>query len=144
VPTPYEIDPLKEGEFVSVSQWEVLRSLGHCTTTPQDGWVDSLGTVLAPPIPKTAIELIRCCLAEDHPGRGIVFEVYPGTWSSATHSWTYSAEKEKAIDWWYSDTGPYPLAGATGIFVPRASDEYGTIYAAVSGDCDSPGSCPGV
>jgi len=85
---------------------------------------------------------VRCCYAETHPGYGIVFEVYPGSWNAATHGWEYSTTKAKAIDWFYSDPEITPPAGATGPFIPRPSNEYGIIYDAVAGDCDSPGSCP--
>lgn len=87
---------------------------------------------------------IRCCLAEQHPGYNIVFEVHVGTWNPATDNWDYATEKEKAKDLFYADPEITPAEGATGMFIPRPSDAHGTIYMAVSGgDCDSPGSCHG-
>jgi len=83
-------------------------------------------------------ELVECCLAEDHPGRGVVFDVNVGTWNSATHGWDYTGTgTEKAIDWRYGV--PYPSGHPRGLFVPRASAEYGTIYECVSLDCEDPG-----
>jgi len=92
-------------------------------------------------------EVRRCCLAENHPGCGVVFDLKLGTWNPATHKWDYEAEASaKGIDWWYSVSGPYPDAGATGNFEPRPSDEYGTIWV-VSGnlscDDDNCGECGG-
>jgi len=85
--------------------------------------------------------LRRFCLAEDHPGRGIVFDAYKGEWDPADHEWVFSGTTVKCIDWWYSAGGPYPDAGATGLMIARPSDDYGTIYEVVTMDCDSPGSC---
>lgn len=81
---------------------------------------------------------VRCCLAEQHPGYNIVFEVYVGTWNPATDNWDYSLEKSKAKDLFYADPEVTPGEGATGMFIPRPSDTYGTIYMAISGDCDAP------
>lgn len=84
--------------------------------------------------------LIGGCLAENHKGRGVVFEIYLGSWSAADHKWNYDTETEvKAIDWRYDV--PYPNAGATGLFTPRASDTYGVIMETVALDCDTPGAC---
>jgi hypothetical protein len=83
--------------------------------------------------------LIECCLAEDHPGRNTVFEVYIGTWNAASHTWTYGTEKGYAIDRRYGV--PYPDAGAKGLFEARQSTTYGVIWESVSLDCESPGDC---
>ena len=86
----------------------------------------------------------RGLLRPQHPAYGTEFEVYPGVWSPSGHSWSYDtsdSNKKKAIDWWYSATGPYPGAGATGLFIARESVSYDVIYEAVSLDCDSPGVC---
>ncbi len=84
--------------------------------------------------------LIRFCLAEDHPGRGIVFEVYLGVWNSATHSWSFDCSVTvKAIDWF--NGGTHPDAGAQGWGVWKPSDEHGRILASVEIDCESPGPC---
>jgi len=92
-------------------------------------------------------EVRRCCLAEDHPGCGEVFDLKLGTWNPATHKWDYEAEASaKGIDWWYSVSGPYPDEGATGNFEPRPSDEYGTIWHVLgnlSCDPDNCGECGG-
>lgn len=46
MPTPYEINPLFEGDRFSASQWnDVLTPLMHRSDTPQQGLVDSLGTL---------------------------------------------------------------------------------------------------
>lgn len=80
------------------------------------------------------------CLAEAHPGRSVAFNIYLGTWDSATDGWDYSlAATVKAIDHRYGV--PYPVAGATGLFESRKSDLYGTIWECVALDCSSPGAC---
>jgi len=84
--------------------------------------------------------IVGACLAEDHPGQGLPFEIYLGTWNPNCSSenscpecgreppwfphWDYDCSTGKgeippvyAIDWRY-DT-PYPDAGATGLFVSR-------------------------
>lgn len=88
--------------------------------------------------PTTLVEL---CLATAHPGRGTPFECYLGTWSPAINGWSYGscASTVWAIDW--REGTPYPEAGSRGLFTPRASDYYGTIYECVSLDCSSPGEC---
>lgn len=84
--------------------------------------------------------LIGACLNEDHPGRGTVFEINLGTWSTAENKWIYSSgEPVSAIDWRYGV--PYPTGHATGLFEARSSDDYGVIYECVSLDCESPGAC---
>ena len=84
--------------------------------------------------------IVECCLAEDHPGRGIVFSLYPGTWSSSQNKWGYgSLQAAYGIDWRHGVT--YPDKGARGYFNPKPSDTYGTIYDCVSLDCTSPGEC---
>lgn len=84
--------------------------------------------------------LVGCCLAENHPGRGDEFLIYLGTWDSANHQWCYDTSTEhEAIDWRYGV--PYPDEGATGLVTPRASDTYGIIWEIVALDCDTPGDC---
>lgn len=82
--------------------------------------------------------LIGGCLAEEHPGRGAVFDIELGTWSPADNKWVYGSTVI-AIDWRYGV--PYPDAGSQGLFTPRPSDTYGTIYECVSLDCETPGDC---
>lgn len=80
------------------------------------------------------------CLDEDHPGRGVVFDVHLGAWDSSAHEWVYDTETvSKAIDWRYGV--PYPDLGATGLFEARPSQSYGIIWECVSLDCESPGPC---
>lgn len=83
--------------------------------------------------------LIRFCLAQDHPGRGKVFDVTIGTWDSSLHDWVFDGPTVKCIDWHHD--GPYPEAGARGYAIRKPSDEYGLILVPVSMDCVSPGSC---
>ena len=81
------------------------------------------------------------CLAEDHPGRGIAFDVYKGVWDPDQDKWTYpdTVTTYKAIDWRYDV--PYPDEGSKGLFTPRVSTTHGVIYECVSLDCDTPGTC---
>lgn len=88
----------------------------------------------------------RVCLAEDHPGYGIVFTAYLGEWDPDTDSWDYGESEDEAtlvhcIDYWYSISGPYPGEGATGLAIPQSSTTYETLYEMVTMDCDSPGVC---
>jgi len=83
-------------------------------------------------------------LAEDHPGKGIVFKCYRGIWCSEDHTWRYDCT-DVCADWaWAIDHRydvPYPDIGARGLFTPRPSDTYGTIWECLSLDCSSPGAC---
>lgn len=80
------------------------------------------------------------CLAEDHPGRGVAFDIHLGIWDRNAVKWVYAATATvKAIDWRYGV--PYPAAGATGLFERRPSAEFGSIWEVVPLDCDSPGAC---
>ena len=87
--------------------------------------------------------LVGGCLAQNHPGRGVAFNIHLGTWNAADASggkWVYEAtDTVKAIDWRYAV--PYPDEGSTGLFEPRPSDTYGVIYECVALDCLSPGAC---
>lgn len=83
-------------------------------------------------------------LAEDHPGKGVVFKCYQGIWCPEDHTWRYDctdgcAEWVWAIDHRYDV--PYPDIGARGLFTPRASNTYGTIWECVNLDCSTPGTC---
>jgi hypothetical protein len=80
------------------------------------------------------------CLAENHKGRGEVFEIYLGEWDCSSHKWVYDTETAvKAIDWRYDV--PYPDEGATGLFQPMCSSTHGIIWETVALDCDTPGEC---
>jgi hypothetical protein len=83
--------------------------------------------------------LVGCCLYEDHPGRGLVFQVTLGTWHPDHDQWIYDGGLAYAIDWRHGV--PYPPSGATGLFEQRPSTTYGTIWECVSLDCTSPGPC---
>jgi hypothetical protein len=80
-----------------------------------------------------------CCLEEDHPGRGEVFDITLGVWSPDDHKWLYTGDSAKAIDWRYDV--PYPTGHATGLFEARPSTTYGVIWEVVALDCASPGEC---
>jgi hypothetical protein len=80
------------------------------------------------------------CLAENHPGRGVVFDLHLGHWSSSLNKWLYdTGTVVPAIDWRHGV--PYPSTGATGLFRARPSDEHGIIYETLALDCTSPGAC---
>lgn len=93
------------------------------------------------PIVLPSGHITRCCLAEDHPGRGTPFRIKLGAWDPAAHGWIYDTTEEDAlaldpeyewqtygIDWFYGVGFTYPLAGATGNFEAKPSDTYGTIW----------------
>lgn len=93
---------------------------------------------------------ITCSLAEDHPGCGVVFDVWPlPVWNPAD-KWMFNESKWdldgcdgtyklKAID--LRKGVPEPAKYATGLFVPRVSSEYGVLLECVTLDCESPGGC---
>lgn len=82
----------------------------------------------------------RFCLAVDHPGRGVVFTVYRGTWDPDTHAWTFDTSVAiEAIDWF--NGAPEPNSGARCWGVERPSNTYGVIVEVLELDCDSPGAC---
>jgi hypothetical protein len=86
-------------------------------------------------------ELVELCLKVDHPGQATPFACYLGAWDPAIDDWDYSgcATEVTAIDHRWGV--PYPDAGSTGLFTPRASEAYGTIYECVSLDCESKEAC---
>ena len=96
---------------------------------------------------RTKFKLTRLMLAEDHPGFGEVFMCYKGVWDAGDTCWVFDCEEDcddwvYAIDWFYGgDSFTYPEAGATGLFVPRPSTSFGTIWECVSLDCESQGAC---
>lgn len=96
--------------------------------------------------------LIWCMLAENHPGRGIPFQIRIGTWcpEEAKYRFDCGGTTYCAIDWHYDV--PYPDIHAQGWFVPRLYAPTGTgtgpcdvdvqlIYVCISLDCTSDGSC---
>ena len=86
--------------------------------------------------------LIECCLAEDHPGYGIVFTVRMMIWDIDNNGHkpnSANTDTYYAIDWRYGM--PYPNAGARGLFVKRTGlydGAYVDLYEVVSLDCESP------
>lgn len=95
--------------------------------------------------------LVECCLAENHPGYGVVFEVYVGKWKPTNNGWCYEdnltgeppaldpTKVKKAIDWRYGT--PYPDAGARGLFMRHTGYCDGVFvefYEVVSLDCEPP------
>lgn len=93
------------------------------------------------PICSDSISLIEGCLAEDHPGYGVVFTINLMRWIPANngHGPRSPNETAYAIDW---RTGtPYPDAGARGLFVRRrgtCDGEDVDMYEVVSLDCSVP------
>jgi hypothetical protein len=113
---------LSPGDFawcvynIQASRWEVLTSTGE--------------------------SLVECCLAEDHPGYGVVFTVKLMVWDSDNNGHKPDpddTETHYAIDWRYGM--PYPDAGARGLFVKRrgyCGTDYVDMYEVVSLDCTKP------
>jgi len=92
------------------------------------------------PMTASAFEVPGFMLAEDHPGQGILFDIWLGEWSPATHSWIYAetaANMYQCIDWRFDV--PYPDKCATGLGVWRLSDAHDRIMEVVALDCSSPG-----
>ena len=99
-------------------------------------WRDKLGTWLTVPI-ANSVTIRRGCLAEAHPGCGIIFNLKLGTPNPATDDWDYEATASaKGIDHWYSVAGPYPPAGATGWFRAYPSTTHGTVWHGWDIGCD--------
>lgn len=88
-------------------------------------------------------ELIECCLAEDHPGYGIVFTVKLMVWDPDSNGHKpdpNDTATHYAIDWRYGMPLD-PLAGARGLFIKRrgkCGGVYVDMYEVVSLDCEKP------
>ena len=94
------------------------------------GWVAGAAT--------GSVGTVGIFLVEDHPGRGIEFDVYVGTWNTATHDWEFPGTATSVcIDWRFGV--PYPTQGAQGLAEWRNSDVYGQILEVVALDCEAPG-----
>lgn len=108
-------------------------------------------------IPATAggeEELYWCMLMQDHPGRGVCFDILVGKWCEREYKHRfdcdgggYGANYEKAIDWHYTESVggsiPEPAKYAQGWFkrMPAAWTDSGYVYVVVSLDCESDGVC---
>ena len=95
-------------------------------------------------VPLTTGSLVELMLAENHPGKSIVYRAYLGIWCPNHNDWRYdctdtSDEWVYAIDHRYDV--PYPNVGARGLYISRPSDQYGVIYENVNMDCSTPGTC---
>jgi hypothetical protein len=94
-------------------------------------------------------ELVWCMLKENHPGRGICFNVVVGTWCPYEAKYRFpdcdsTAEEIPAIDWHYAV--PYPDKYAQGWFkmMPLSGNEsHSMIAVCVSLDCESDDLCEG-
>lgn len=87
-------------------------------------------------------KLVECCLAEDHPGYGVVFTVKLMVWDSNNNGHKPDpddTDTHYAIDWRYGMQ--YPDAGARGLFVRHRGTCNGSpvdMYEVVSLDCSVP------
>jgi len=137
---------VEPGERPSADKWNRLADVASANHDISMGHMDATGLTL-PPFPPPGNEIVRCMLAEDHPGRGIKFEVWPGTWCPNEDKWRYDCSDAgavwDAIDWFYADPEIVPEKYAQGWFQIRSSKygRDGKVYACVTTDCDSDGSC---
>ena len=89
-----------------------------------------------------SMSLVECCLAEDHPGYGVVFTVKLMVWDEDNNGHKPDpddTDSHYAIDWRYGT--PYPGAGSRGLFIKRrgtCGGESVDMYEVVSLDCSPP------
>lgn len=114
----------------------VTESIGHLRTgLPTEAWTKPVRE-LKPDV------MVECCLAEDHPGYGVVFTVKVMVWDPDNNGHKPDpddTDTHYAIDWRYGM--PYPDAGTRGLFVKRkgyCSGAYVDMYEVVSLDCEKP------
>lgn len=138
---PDLIPRVTPGERPSADKWNRLAdAAGQNNDLPQSY---SDGTGISQAQSRSGIDLVRFCLADNHPGRGVVFDIYIAVWNAATHAWGFpdceEADKKKCIDW---DMGvPEPDAGSRGFGIWKPSTTYGQILHVVTMDCETPGVC---
>lgn len=113
----------------------VTEAIGHLRTgLPTEAWNK--------PVRELKETLVECCLAEDHPGYGVVFTVKLMVWDSDNNGHkpdTSDTDTHYAIDWRAGMT--YPDAGARGLFVKRrgtCNSVAVDMYEVVSLDCEPP------
>ncbi len=108
---------------------EFLARLGLLTVTP----LGAKPLLATPQGVKTHDELewYELILAEDCPGKGIIFNAFKKTWCKTDHTWRYeySARQVWAVDWRHAV--PRQKMGDWGLFIPRPSTTYGTVYECV-------------
>lgn len=94
-------------------------------------------------IPNAVSFLQGICLAQNHPGKGVLFNVYIGVRNKDTNEWDYyESPTFKCIDWRHGV--PYPGPGSTGLAEWRWSNSVGYPYKileVVALDCETPGPC---
>ena len=114
---------------------------------PGDSFVNTALTLHGTRHAMPTVGLVRCMLAEDHPGRGVKFTVWPGTWCQNEDKWRFDCENTAAvwdaIDWFYAVTEIIPDKYAQGWFTikPSKYGRDGIIYDCIVTDCDSDASC---
>lgn len=113
----------------------VTESIGHLRTgLPTEAWTK--------PVRDLQLKHVECCLAEDHPGYGVVFTVKLMVWDADNNGHKpdpNDTDTHYAIDWRYGM--PYPDAGARGLFVKRrgtCNSVKVDMYEVVSLDCEPP------
>jgi hypothetical protein len=107
------------------------------------GWAEKLHGAPIWTIYAGLTGLVRIRLEEDHPGRAIEFEVSIGRIDPDTDMWCFSADETPprtytAIDWWQSNSGPYPDTCSQGWARWVKSTEHGKLLHVVGMDCDAP------
>ena len=88
--------------------------------------------------------LVELMLAENHPGKGIVYKCYKSIWCPQDNAYRYNCD-DTCDDWVFAvdfrEDVPQPVIGARGMYIAMPSVEHGTIYINLSMDCTSPGTC---
>jgi hypothetical protein len=133
-----------EWKDTKVKEWEID---GSGTTFPIMGedervscfWDIQRGMF----VPMAPQFLQGICLNENHPGRGVLFDVHIGVRNKSDNGWDYyQTPLFKCIDWRFGV--PFPNAGATGLAEWRWSNSVvypNKILEVVSLDCDTIGPC---
>jgi hypothetical protein len=98
--------------------------------------------------------LVKCMLAEDHPGRhtpgatSYEFKVWPGKWCPNQRAWMFDCEDESetwdAVDSFYGGsnfTYPDKYSQIWTVIKPAPGCRDDIVYDAVTGDCDSDNDC---
>ena len=131
--TPYDFQPLSEGDRFSASQWtDHLMPQMHRSDTPDEGLVDSLGTIHASYSKPQATETFRWGKLDDALAAGLTATV--SLWQGTDGDWA-KWDQDSDDDWDNCYAPPLMTAGTIAADKWVLVRDFGTRKVIIAHEC---------